>query len=164
MPAMRPRFAPKESTSAPAARATSAVRSVEPSSTTSTSTSGSSPCSSRSASGRLASSFQAGMKTTVSAWVDSMRAVWHGARTPWARAGRGTTAWLDEVSVELRHHVLDLRVILERVRREVLPVARLLVAAVGHLGDERDVVVDPDRAELERPRRAQCAADVARPD
>ena len=56
-------------------------------------------------------------------------------------------------SVELRHHVLDLGVVLERVGRHVLAVAGLLVAAVGHLGDERDVVVDPDRAELERPRR-----------
>src|SRR5207244_548886 len=58
-------------------------------------------------------------------------------------------------SVELRHHVLHLGVVLERVQREVLAVARLLVAAVRHLGDERNVVVDPDRPELELPRRVQ---------
>src|SRR4051794_14896882 len=67
MPAWRPRFAPKESTSAPPARATSAVRSVEPSSTTSTSTSGSSRPISSSTAGRLSSSFHAGTKTSVSA-------------------------------------------------------------------------------------------------
>ena len=67
-------------------------------------------------------------------------------------------------SVDLRHHVLDLRVVLERVGGQVLAVARLLVAAVRHLRDERDVVVDPDRPELELARRVQRAADVARPD
>ena len=67
-------------------------------------------------------------------------------------------------SVQLRHHVLDLRVVLERVHRQILAVARLLVAAVRHLGDERDVVVDPDRPELELARRVQRPADVARPD
>src|SRR6266550_5183109 len=67
-------------------------------------------------------------------------------------------------SVQLRHHVLDLRVVLERVRGQVLAVARLLVPAVRHLRDERDVVVDPDRPELELARRVQRAADVARPD
>src|SRR3954449_8138715 len=44
-------------------------------------------------------------------------------------------------SVELRHYVLDLRVVLQGVHREVLAEAGLLVAAVWHLGDERDVVV-----------------------
>src|SRR5947207_9649654 len=67
MPMRRPRFTPSESTSAPCSRATSAVRSVEPSSTTSTSTSGSRACSASSTAGRFASSFQAGMKTAVSA-------------------------------------------------------------------------------------------------
>src|SRR5215203_3556478 len=42
------------------------------------------------------------------------------------------------------HHVLDLGVVLQGVHREVLAVAGLLVAAVGHLGGEGDVVVDPD--------------------
>jgi hypothetical protein len=35
---------------------------------------------------------------------------------------------------------------------------------VRHLGDERDVVVDADGAELELARRVQRAADVARED
>src|SRR5262249_46489514 len=67
-------------------------------------------------------------------------------------------------SVDLGHDVLDLRVVLERVRAQVLAVARLLVTAVRHLRDQRDVVVDPDGAELELARRVQRPADVARPD
>src|SRR5680860_1526175 len=65
---------------------------------------------------------------------------------------------------EVDHHVLDLGVVLERVHREVLAVAGLLVAAVGHLGDERDVVVDPDAAEAQRVGDPHGAADVAGPD
>src|SRR5206468_6079680 len=67
MAARRPRFAPKLTTSAPPVRAASTVPSVEPSSITSTSASGSSPCSSANTAGRFSASFQAGMKTTVSA-------------------------------------------------------------------------------------------------
>src|ERR671937_1332671 len=67
-------------------------------------------------------------------------------------------------SIDLRHHVLDLRVVLERVRAQVLAVAGLLVAAVRHLRDQRDVVVDPDRPELELARGVQRPADIARPD
>ena len=52
-PKRRPRFSPNECTSAPCSRATSAVRSVEPSSTTSTSASGSSACSSSSTAGQV---------------------------------------------------------------------------------------------------------------
>src|SRR3954452_21807247 len=66
--------------------------------------------------------------------------------------------------VDLRHHVLDVRVVVERVRAQVLAVARLLVAAVRHLADGRDVVVDPDRPELELPRRVPPPADVPSPD
>ena len=62
----RPRLRPNESTSAPWSAATAAVRSVEPSSTTSTCASGSSACNSSRTSGRLSSSFHAGMKTIVS--------------------------------------------------------------------------------------------------
>src|SRR5947199_1835389 len=67
MPIRRPRLTPSESTSAPCSRATLAVRSVEPSSTTSTSTSGKRTWRASSTAGRFASSFHAGMKTTVSA-------------------------------------------------------------------------------------------------
>ena len=59
--------------------------------------------------------------------------------------------------------MLDDRVVLERVHAQVLAVAGLLEAAVGHLGDERDVVVDPHAAEAQRLGDAQRAADVARP-
>src|SRR5262245_41959046 len=48
-------------------------------------------------------------------------------------------------SVELHGDVLDLRVVLHRVRGHVLAVARLLVAAVRHLARQRhEVVVHPD--------------------
>src|SRR4051812_19469326 len=65
MPAFRPRLCGKETTSAPWARATCAVASVEPSSITSTSTSGSSARVSASTAGSDASSFHAGMNTSV---------------------------------------------------------------------------------------------------
>ena len=68
-----------------------------------------------------------------------------GARRAELAAGR--VAWCR--SSELDHHVLELGVVLDRVDRHVLAVAGLLEAAVGHLGDDRDVVVDPDRAELQ---------------
>src|SRR6266498_2447591 len=64
--------------------------------------------------------------------------------------------WL-AMSVDLCHHMLDLRVVLERVNGQVLAVAGLLEAAVRHLGDKRNVVVDPDGPELELPGRVQCA-------
>ena len=53
-------------------------------------------------------------------------------------------------AVDLGHHVLDPGVVLEAVHRQVLAVAGVLEAAVRHLGDERDVAVDPDAAEVER--------------
>src|SRR5918999_1236255 len=89
----------------------------------------------------------------------------------WSRAARWSSAGDRPASVtavgplvNLRHHVLDLRVVLEAVEGEVLAVPRLLEAAVRHLRDERDVVVDPDGAELELAGRVERPADVARPD
>src|SRR4051812_46208428 len=69
-----------------------------------------------------------------------------------------------KLRVEVRHHVLDARVVLEPVHREVLAVAGVLEAAVRHLGDERDVRVDPDAAEVEAPGDAHRSAVVLRPD
>src|SRR4051794_3336878 len=66
MAARRPRLRSKESTSAPWFRATAAVSSVEPSSTTSTSTFGTCSAMSPKTPGRFCASFQAGMKTMVS--------------------------------------------------------------------------------------------------
>src|SRR3954468_1886992 len=66
--------------------------------------------------------------------------------------------------VEIAHDVLDARVVLESVHREILAVARVLEAAVRHLGDERDVRVDPDTAEVEPPGDAHGATVVGRPD
>ena len=54
------------------------------------------------------------------------------------------------LEVQRRHDVLDLRVVLEAVHRQVLAVARLLVAAVRHLAGQQPVVVDPHAAEPQR--------------
>jgi hypothetical protein len=45
--------------------------------------------------------------------------------------------------------VLYARVVFEALHRQVLAVARVLEAAGGHLGDERDVRVDPDAPEVQ---------------
>src|SRR4051794_31062517 len=76
------------------------------------------------------------------------------------RISRGGTT----LSVEVGHHVLDARVVLEAVHREILAIAGALEAAVGHLGDERDVRVDPDAAEVEPARDAHGTAVIRRPD
>src|SRR4051794_19417700 len=67
-------------------------------------------------------------------------------------------------SSDLEHHVLDDRVVLDRVHALVLAVTGLLEAAVRHLRDQREVVVDPDGAELDRLGDAHPFRDVARPD
>src|SRR5207247_7464917 len=56
--------------------------------------------------------------------------------------------------VDRRHHVLDLRGVLERVHRHVLAVPARLVAPVRHRRRRPDGRVEPDRAELARPGRA----------
>src|SRR5579875_404995 len=57
-----------------------------------------------------------------------------------------------ELSFEVAHHVLDARVVLEPVHRQVLAIARMLEAAVRHLRHQRDVRVDPHAAEVEAAR------------
>src|SRR3954451_2778361 len=47
------------------------------------------------------------------------------------------------------HDVLDAGVVLEAVHGQVLAVAGVLEAAVRHLGHDRDVSVDPHRAEVQ---------------
>src|SRR3954462_13672878 len=66
--------------------------------------------------------------------------------------------------LDVGHHVLDARVVLEAVRRQVLAVSAVLEPAVWHLGDEWDVRVDPDTAEVEVLRHPHRPAVVARPD
>ena len=70
----------------------------------------------------------------------------------------------DGSAVEVRHDVLDAGVVLETVRREILAVATLLVATVGHLCHERDVGVDPHAPEVEALRHTHRATEVLRPD
>ena len=71
-------------------------------------------------------------------------------RGPGGCRDRGRGRVVRESAVDVRHHVLDARVVLEPVHRQVLAVAAVLEAAVRHLGDERDVGVDPDAAEVQR--------------
>src|ERR1700733_1741390 len=52
-------------------------------------------------------------------------------------------------SVQRRHDVLDPGVVLEPVHGQVLAVTRVLEATVRHLGDQRDVGVDPHAAEVQ---------------
>ena len=59
--------------------------------------------------------------------------------------------------------MLDAGVVVEAVLAEVLAVAGVLEAAVGHLGDERDVGVDPHAAEVEALGHPHRPADVLRP-
>src|SRR5271163_3725417 len=77
-----------------------------------------------------------------------------------AAPSRGKASWR---LLQARHHVLHDRVVLQRVHAQVLAVAGLLEAAMGHLRDERDVVVDPHAPEAKRPRDTQRASHVARP-
>src|SRR5690606_36586463 len=65
--------------------------------------------------------------------------------------------------VQRRHHVLDPRVVVEAVRREVLAVAGLLEAAVRHLRDQRDVGVDPHADEVQLLGHAHRAGVVLGP-
>src|SRR5829696_8932657 len=76
----------------------------------------------------------------------------------------GSSATSAVAPLDVAHRVLDARVVLEPVHRQVLAVARLLVATVRHLGDERDVAVDPDAAEVEPPRHPHRAPVVLGPD
>ena len=81
--------------------------------------------------------------------LDEQRAVhWH-----WQKA-KGLTQVFSQLRGETAHDMLDARVLLEAVGAQVLAVAALLEAAVGHLRDERDVRIDPHAAEVE----SACAA------
>src|SRR6185437_883558 len=68
-----------------------------------------------------------------------------GVRVDLPDAGKATPRL-----VKRGHHVLDHGVVLERVDAQVLAIPRLLETPMWHLGDERDVVVDPDAAEPQR--------------
>src|SRR6201995_6209842 len=52
-------------------------------------------------------------------------------------------------AADVAHDVLDAGVVLEAVHGQVLAVAGVLEAAVRHLGHDRDVGVDPHRAEVQ---------------
>src|SRR5215217_6952877 len=80
-----------------------------------------------------------------------------------SKTGRAKTAQ-SGLSLDIRHDVLDPGVVLEPVQAEVLAVAGVLETAVGHLGDQGDVGVDPDAAEVEGAGHAHGAAVVTGPD
>jgi hypothetical protein len=52
-------------------------------------------------------------------------------------------------ALDVRHDALDAGVVLEPVQAQVPAVAGVLEAAVGHLGDQGDVGVDPDAGKVE---------------
>ena len=64
----------------------------------------------------------------------------------WVSRGASSTSALESVVL---HHVLDPGVVLHAVQRQILAVAGVLVAAVGHLRLQGDVAVDPDAAEVQ---------------
>src|SRR3954453_17233643 len=64
---------------------------------------------------------------------------------------------------DVGHDVLDPRVVLEAVHRQVLAVAGVLEAAVRHLGHQRDVGVDPDAAEVQPLAHPHGPAEVPGP-
>src|SRR3989454_356512 len=76
----------------------------------------------------------------------------------------GEVPTLARLAAQVGHDVLDVRVLLERVARQVRAEAGTLDAAVRHLRGERQVVVDPDLAVLQIARHPQGAGHVARPD
>ena len=55
---------------------------------------------------------------------------------------------LASLAAQFDHYMLDLGVFFKRVHRHILADAALLVAAMWHLRDQRQVIIDPDRAEL----------------
>src|SRR5664279_2921081 len=61
------------------------------------------------------------------------------------------------------HDVLDAGVVLETVEREVLAISRVLEPAVRHLGDDRDVGVDPYAAEVQSAAHPHRATVILRP-
>ena len=65
---------------------------------------------------------------------------------------------------DVTHHVLDARVVLEAVVRQVFAVARVAEPTVWHFGNKRNVSVDPNTTEVETLREAHCAAVVFGPD
>src|ERR1700756_4169729 len=77
---------------------------------------------------------------------------WRGPATSYLTAPQRQppVAMREGSSGERDHDVLDLGVVLERVHAEVFAVAGLFEAAVGHLGGEWDVVVDPYAPEPQR--------------
>ena len=62
------------------------------------------------------------------------------------------------LAIEIDHYVLDTCVVIERVCRQIFAVTRLLVTTVWHLGDHRNVRVDPDATEVEILGHAHCTA------
>src|ERR1022692_859641 len=61
------------------------------------------------------------------------------------------------------HDMLDAGVVLETVHREVLAVPGTFESAVRHLGDDRNVGVDPDASKVEVTRETHRSTVIARP-
>ncbi len=61
------------------------------------------------------------------------------------------------------HHVLDAGVVIKAIGRQVLAIAGVLEASVRHLCRQRDVGVDPDRAEVKMLGKAHGTGVVVGP-
>src|SRR5438093_11879565 len=81
-----------------------------------------------------------------------------GPSSRWIAEGQ-VVPRLPDLVREVDEHVLDLRVLLERVDAQVLPEPALLVPAVRHLAHDRQVVVDLDGPEPERVRGSVRSLD-----
>src|SRR5215204_1052094 len=79
-------------------------------------------------------------------------------------AGSGRVSLPDPATTlaQARHDVLYAGVVFEAVHGEVLAVTRVLEATVGHLGDDRDVRVDPYAPEVQPPADPHRPAVVLR--
>src|SRR5664280_2927623 len=77
--------------------------------------------------------------------------------------GYFVTADFSASHLDVVHHVLDPRVILETIDGKILAVARLLESAVGHFGDHRNVGVHPYATKVEISSEAHRSTVVFRP-
>src|SRR6266567_5269241 len=68
------------------------------------------------------------------------------------------------LTAHLDHHMLDLHILLERVYRHIFTNTTLFVATMWHLRGQWQMVVDPDRTELENSAGMHRLVDVFGPD
>src|SRR5688572_7603423 len=85
-------------------------------------------------------------------------------RLPSYAAAETLASALPRRSPVIDHDVADGRVVLERIDRHVLAIARLLEAAVRHLVDQHEMGIDPRTPVLEARGGLHRFADILGPD